>query len=148
MQDASYTHPVLFGIEMIDCVLSQKALGKKARYHLGKTHIFLNDKLADKSVSLQDSTIFVVITLVVYFSALRDFKTAIVHIKGLGEMVRLRGGLDSFRYSPRLYTKLGRCVSTVYLLFSADNSAASILHIVFTLATNRCSRLTRTADKT
>ena len=109
-KDALFTHPVLFCISIADCLLSQTPLGSKAQYHMCQTLAFLNQRLSNKALALHDTTIFVVIALIVFSTYLRDYKTAMVHMKGLGRMVELRGGLESFRYSPRLYTKLGRSV--------------------------------------
>jgi hypothetical protein len=109
-QDIAYMHPVLFSISVVDCIFSQIPLGKKTRYHLDKTLTFLKERLSDSILSLQDSTIMIVMSLVIFFSCLREYTTAMVHMKGLGEMVRLRGGLESFRSTPRCYIKFARLV--------------------------------------
>jgi len=109
-QDIAYRHPVLFSVSVVNCILSQIPLEKKTRYHLDKTLTFLKERLSDSILSLQDSTILVVVSLVILFSCLRDYTSAMVHMKGLGEMVRLRGGLESFSNSSRIYVKLSRLV--------------------------------------
>jgi len=107
-KDVPFTHPVLFCISVADCLLNETPLGAKAQYHMGQTLAFLNQRLSDKALALHDTTIFVVVSIIIFSTYLRDYATAMVHMKGLGRMVELRGGLDSFRYSPRLYTKLSR----------------------------------------
>ena len=137
MHDATYTHPVLFCVSVAECVSRQVPLGNKALQSLGKTIVFLNDRLSDKALSLHDSTIWVVLSLVIFFSFLRDYSAAMVHMRGLGQMVRLRGGIESFRNRGRMYVKLAR------LVFCSQNFIESLLilmsgtelisHTVFTL---------------
>jgi hypothetical protein len=109
-QDTPYLHVVLFGISVIDCVLGQKPFERKTHYHLAKTHAFLRERMTDSNLCLQDSTIFAVVFLVHYFSCLRDYKTAMIHMNGLGKIVNLRGSLESFRSKSRLYIKIARLV--------------------------------------
>jgi hypothetical protein len=109
-KDALFTHPVLFCILVVESLLNKTPLGSKAQYHLCQTFTFINQRLSNKALALHDTTIFVVATLVIFSTYLRDYATAMIHMKGLRRMVELRGGLESFRYHPRLYTKLGRSV--------------------------------------
>jgi len=103
-----FTHPVLFCVSVIDCLLNQTPLGGRAQYHLGQTMVFLNQRLCDEHLALHDSTIFVVASLIIFSTFMGDYTTAMVHMKGLGQMVTLRGGLENFRHNARLYTKLSR----------------------------------------
>jgi hypothetical protein len=125
-------HPVLFCISVADCILGQIPLGKKALYHLGETIKLLNERLSDAILSVHDSTIWVVLSLVIFFSYLKDFKTAMVHMEGLGHMIKLRGGLNSFREKPRLYLKLGRLVVLPKEILSlADGRIGLTSHTLF-----------------
>ncbi|KAK0721121.1 hypothetical protein B0H67DRAFT_484487 [Lasiosphaeris hirsuta] len=135
---AGFTHPILFCISVADCLLGNKPLGKKAQYHLGETLVFINQRLSDNTTALHDSTIFVVLALIDFSAYLRDYKTAMVHLKGLGEMVRLRGGIDNFRYLPRLYTKLGR-LDLIQALYSGNKP-------VFLVDTTSCPRISEDVD--
>ena len=109
-RDALFTHPVLFSISVADSFLGQRPLEPRAQYHMGQTLAFLNQRLSDKTLALDDSTIFVVIALIIFSTHLRDYTTAMIHMKGLARMVELRGGLENLRHNSRLYTKLIRCV--------------------------------------
>ncbi|RFU28801.1 hypothetical protein B7463_g7534, partial [Scytalidium lignicola] len=124
MQDVAYMHPVVLFISVVDCIFSQIPLGKRTHYHFGKTLTFLKERLSDSILSLQDSTVMVVMSLVVLCSCLREYTTAIVHMKGLGEMIRLRGGLESFRSAPRCYIKFAR-IDLAYSLHSGEKPVFS-----------------------
>ena len=39
---------------------------------------------------------------------LQDYNAAMAYMQGLGNMVRLRGGLERLRHNSRLFIKLGR----------------------------------------
>lgn len=110
LQDAAYLHCVLFCSLAIDDTSSQKPLRQIGHYHLGKTITLLQERLVDGVNSLLDSTISIVMSLVIVSSVLGDNDGARTHLMGLQQMVRLRGGLQVFRKSPKLYDKLARFV--------------------------------------
>ncbi|KAK0703083.1 hypothetical protein B0T26DRAFT_876230 [Lasiosphaeria miniovina] len=119
-QDSSFLHPVIFSISLISRILGHHPHGTKSgAHHWGKTLAFLNGRLSDSRSCTHNSTIWVVLSLVILFSSARDYAAAVVHIRGLGEMVRLRGGLAAFRRGPRLYAKLSR-TDLAYSLYSGE----------------------------
>lgn len=110
IQDAAYTHPILFCIAASHCVLRKIPLGKTEYHHLGKTMTFLKERLSDNGLSAHNSTISIVVSLVLVFSSLGEHSTARVHMKPLIEMTRLRGGAESFRSCARVYLKVVQLV--------------------------------------
>ncbi|KAM7189130.1 hypothetical protein V8F33_010251 [Rhypophila sp. PSN 637] len=108
VQDATYTHPLLFCISASYCVLLRAPLGKTALYHLDNTIRSLNQRLADPLLSMHDSTTCMVATLVLAFSSLGEHTTARIHMKGLAQIMRLRGGLARFKHCAHLLTKVAR----------------------------------------
>ena len=107
-EDTTYAYPVLFTASFVNSTFSPTPPGKKTIYYLSKTLVLLNERMSDSILSLQDSTIMAVMSLVATFSCLKEYRTAMIHIKGLGEMIRLRGGLDSLRNMARCYVKFPR----------------------------------------
>jgi hypothetical protein len=69
--------------------IMQRPLAKTTYFHLRKTIAFLSERLSDSAVSLRDSTVAVVVTLILLADILDAVKA---HIAGLQQMVRLRGG--------------------------------------------------------
>lgn len=79
----------------------------------------MNQRLADSATALDDVSIVVVIVLIDFSAYLRDYQAAATHLKGLGEMVRLRGGIDAFRHRTRLFSKLVR-LDLIQSLYSGN----------------------------
>lgn len=55
-----------------------------------------------------DSTVYIVINLILMAGILGDLPAARAHILGLRQIVRLRGGFDSLRCNPKMHFKLDR----------------------------------------
>ncbi|KAM7214902.1 hypothetical protein V8F06_009728 [Rhypophila decipiens] len=108
VQDATYTHPLLFCISASYSILQRAPLGKTALYHLDNTIRSLNQRLADPLLSINDSTTCMVATLVLAFSSLGEHTTARIHMKGLAQITRLRGGLAMFKHCANLIAKVAR----------------------------------------
>jgi hypothetical protein len=110
LQDMEYMHPVLFGVLVVKTILTRNAMEEKTQYHLVKTLGVLKERLSDPVKALDDSTVIIVAALAIFFSSLGDYRSAAVHVRGLGDMIKLRGGLDSFKHSLRISAKLSRLV--------------------------------------
>ncbi|KAI8945525.1 hypothetical protein F4801DRAFT_568074 [Xylaria longipes] len=70
--------------------------------------------------SMSDSTLLVVTGLVMGSLALRDFQTALNHVKGLHQMVVLRGGLSTLNGNKQLQFKVCRADISVALGTGCD----------------------------
>ncbi|KAI0547962.1 hypothetical protein F4679DRAFT_552682, partial [Xylaria curta] len=71
-------------------------------------------------MSTSDSTLLVVTGLVMSSLALRDFKTALNHVKGLHQMTALRGGLSTLNGNKQLQFKICRADISVALSIGCD----------------------------
>jgi hypothetical protein len=100
--DVAYLHSVLLATSAMHDFIMQRPPAKTTYFHLRKTIAFLNERLSDSAVSLRDSTVAVVLTLVELAGVLGDYAAVRAHIAGLQQMVRLRGGLA------KLHIKIGR----------------------------------------
>lgn len=113
LQDAAYLHCVLFCNLAVNDAFTKTPLRHEGRHHLGKTILLLHDRLDDRTSFLLDSTISIVLSLVIVSSVLGDTQSSATHLMGLQKMVYLRGGLDVFRKTPRLFDKLARLVFSI-----------------------------------
>ena len=75
-----------------------------------KTITSLNNQLSDPDLVIQDSTVIVVLFLVLMADILQDQAAVKAHAEGLQKLVLARGGIEAFRHDTKLYMKLSRCV--------------------------------------
>lgn len=76
---------------------------------LSKAIATLNTTLSQNtSISLLDSTIYVVIMLATFAGMMGDRASAEAHAAGLRQMVRLRGGLECFQDNVKMCIQIGR----------------------------------------
>ena len=106
--DVAYLQSILLSASAINDFIMQRPFAKTTYFHLKKTIAFLNKRLSDSAVSLQDSTVAVAITLAGSADISGDYAAARAHIEGLKQMVRLRGGLEGFRDDTKLRIKIRR----------------------------------------
>lgn len=106
--DPSWLHPILFSVSAISCILRQVPIGTNCHLYWGKAINFLQKRLSNVGLATQDSTILCICNLVVIFSVLKKFDMAEVHMRGLADIVRLRGGLEKLQGNSRLCLKLAR----------------------------------------
>ncbi|KAL4916376.1 hypothetical protein BDW62DRAFT_105758 [Aspergillus aurantiobrunneus] len=121
-KDPAYLQCIFFMAFSTRDLVHNRSITPKTYSHLRDTIIRLNRQLSDANtaVSLGNSTIAVVIMLAMFSCMIDDHAGAKAHISGLHQMVHLRGGLQSFTTSPKLYLKLGRA-DLVYALNTGAN---------------------------
>ncbi|KAI1733668.1 hypothetical protein F4680DRAFT_393563 [Xylaria scruposa] len=88
----------------------------------GKALNLLQQRFASPTsdLSTSDSSLLVVTGLVMGSLALRDFKTALNHVKGLHQMMALRGGLSTLNGNKQLQYKICRADISVALSIGCD----------------------------
>lgn len=104
--DVAYLHSVLLGTSALNDFILQRTPTRTTYIHLKSTIAFLNKHLSDSVISLQDSTVAVVITLAMLADVLGDYSTVRTHMAGLQRMIRLRGGLQGFCNNSKLHIKI------------------------------------------
>lgn len=101
---------VFIGHVYFNRLRGREARNETAMVHFAKTLAILRQRFAVGNVeaSTSDSTILVVIGLVMAANALGEFQTARQHLSGLQSMVTLRGGMAAFRANKQLQVKMFR----------------------------------------
>jgi len=101
-RDAAALHITAFAVEsFIDRVLRRKesTINPSARLHFQKGLRILRERLlvGDEQTKTSDATIGVVLKLASAAHFDGDFQTAKDHMRGIRNMVDLRGGLEAFK---------------------------------------------------
>jgi hypothetical protein len=109
--DAAYVHAAITVSTVVRDFLLKRELSKATSFHLKKAISQLNKNLSDKTLSLSDASIAVIITISIASCISKDYVATSAHAAGLREMVRLQGGLDSFLGNPQLHIAMTRLVS-------------------------------------
>lgn len=130
LEDAGYLHAVSFMVSAFQDLLALQdsaraprpgtpwSHGFSARTHvyLRRTIRALRDNLDDEQRQLRDTTASAVISLAMVADAAGDTEAFEAHVRGLKQMVRLRGGLKGFGDNRQLQVKLCRYVSCSFLV--------------------------------
>ncbi|RDW79356.1 hypothetical protein BP6252_03994 [Coleophoma cylindrospora] len=112
--DVAYVHAAITVSAVVRDLLLKRESSKIPSFHLRKAISQLNKNLSYKPLSLSDATIAVIISLSMASWISQDYVSTSSHVAGLSEIVRLRGGLDSFHSNPQLQvgmTRIDLCVS-------------------------------------
>jgi hypothetical protein len=104
--DAVYLHAMVFTSQSYFSLVSGRdtAVISGHSQHLTKALRFLRERLllGDEKATLSDATIMVVVTLAIHTYMTGDHQSAGFHFNGLQRLVRLRGGITSFRDNSKL----------------------------------------------
>ncbi|KAI8181834.1 hypothetical protein K4K51_001578 [Colletotrichum sp. SAR 10_75] len=87
---------------------------KLTQFHLRRTISLLNKSLSQKNSHENEVIFHVILTLAMIASLWGDFDSAAVHLSGLQQIVRLRGGLEYLHRFPKLHFKLDRHASYTF----------------------------------
>ncbi|KAI6083333.1 hypothetical protein F4821DRAFT_194566 [Hypoxylon rubiginosum] len=98
-------------------IQGQKESSQSALIHFIKALGILQQRLAsgEDEASICDSTILVIVGLITAAISLGDFDAASKHMKGLHQIVALRGGILAFRLNKKLQAKILRADLAVAL---------------------------------
>lgn len=106
--DPAYLHSVLFTVAMLHDWLLGSKRGKKTNYHICKSLNYLNENIASKEMAIADSTVATIVTMSMVAEMFGDHAASAAHIAGLRQIVKLRGGIESFRHNLQLFAKICR----------------------------------------
>jgi hypothetical protein len=107
-QDAGFVHITLFTTCAIDDFITQQPQTLQTTRYLRNVLSYLNAKLSEEDSYNSDSILVVVLTLAFIGTMLEDFEAVRTHIRGLHQLVRLRGGHEYLNEHPQLYFKIER----------------------------------------
>ncbi|KAI0124816.1 hypothetical protein BJ170DRAFT_477517 [Xylariales sp. AK1849] len=85
--------------------IMQTSAAKSKLSYMNNTITSSNRNLADRALSLQDSTVCVVVTLVIMASVLCDNASAKAYLMLLQQIILLRGGLKGLLHDPVLHVE-------------------------------------------
>ncbi|KAE9382213.1 hypothetical protein N431DRAFT_394076 [Stipitochalara longipes BDJ] len=114
--DAAYVHTAVAISLVIRDFLLKRETSKITSFHLRKAIHQLNKNLSDEKLSVSDVTVAVVMILGLASGISNDLVAISAHATGLREIVRRRGGLDSFFNNPQLQIGMARidlCLSLI-----------------------------------
>ncbi|KAK0704876.1 hypothetical protein B0H67DRAFT_603885 [Lasiosphaeris hirsuta] len=106
--DKAYVYSVLFTTRAFFDYIRDQTIGHEAIAYLQNSLEFLRLNLADRDAQTSDSTIAVVLSLALMSDLIGDSKSAEAHLKGLYQMVKLRGGIKALRTNSQLQKKVCR----------------------------------------
>jgi hypothetical protein len=82
----------------------------EALYHVSQTFALVRKRL-ESDEALSDTTIGIILMLILQEQIRKEDKEAEIHYKGLRKMVELRGGLCQLEQNPQLLLKICKCAS-------------------------------------
>ncbi|KAE9570553.1 hypothetical protein CGMCC3_g13368 [Colletotrichum fructicola] len=106
--DPAYLHSVLFTVAMLHDWLLGSKRSKKTNYHICKSLTYLNENIASKEMAIADSTVATIVTMSMVAEMFGDHAASAAHVAGLRQIVKLRGGIESFRHNLQLFAKICR----------------------------------------
>lgn len=107
-KDVAYVHSAITVSMVVRSLLLKREPPEMSSSHLRKAISQLNMNLSDESTCLSDINIAVIIVLCMASCIGQDHASTLAHGNGLRELVRLRGGLDSFHGNPQLQVGMTR----------------------------------------
>jgi hypothetical protein len=108
--DALYCHAVLWLTQAYFDWLAGSGPSYIQIKHSHQTLVLLRQRLADGRLSTSDTTICVVVSMIMMTAFMGDYEAAKRHMIGLYKMVELRGGITAFTDHGLLQVKICRCV--------------------------------------
>jgi len=120
--DAIFLYSTLFTTKAFFDHLRQGAFGPETMKYLGVSLALLRDKLADSDAQPSNGTIASVVSLALMADKFGDVDSAEKHVRGLYQMVNLRGGIESFQTNPQLQLKICRYAASTPNVLKLRNS--------------------------
>lgn len=114
--DVAFLHASLAVSASVQDFLLQRGPSKTTSLHLRKSAARLNRDLSAGNSALGDGAISTIMALWIASCFSLDQVAMAAHGDGLRNMVRLRGGLDSFRHYPQMVYLMARWVGSFLIL--------------------------------
>ncbi|KAF2799741.1 hypothetical protein K505DRAFT_413483 [Melanomma pulvis-pyrius CBS 109.77] len=106
--DVTFFHAAMLTTSATNDFMLKRPMTKTTYFHLRRTLHFLNQKLCEEDAFLVDSTVYVIVMLTLMAATFGDSNAAGAHMSGLQRIVKLRGGMEYLRCTPKLHYKLDR----------------------------------------
>ncbi|KAH7322685.1 hypothetical protein B0I35DRAFT_185908 [Stachybotrys elegans] len=122
LEDPAYLNSALFNVSIFHDIIARRSLkpsqveianvhqlfSPRSWRYLRRTIKLLQERIEDKSTQAKDSTAAVVVSLAMTAELVGDDKAFNIHVEGLKNMVRMRGGLDTFPINSKMQIKICR----------------------------------------
>lgn len=86
-------------------------ISSEALYHVSQTFVLVRKRL-ESDEALSDTTIGIILMLIVQEQVRKEDRAAEIHYEGLKKMVELCGGLCQLERNPHLLLKICKCAFT------------------------------------
>jgi hypothetical protein len=116
--------------------LQGDALSPTALFHEGKTLQLLQDRINDPQLAIRDTTIAVVVTLVMVSALVGHVSVVKKHMQGLNQIITLRGGMRELEKNAQLQIKVCR-----YELSTQKDDSLSVLLTLLFRSADLCTAL-------
>ena len=111
LADAAFHHSLLWTTQAYFDWIKGDGLSAKALFHEAKTLQLLQSRINDPELALRDTTIAVVVTLVMVSALVGHVSVVKKHMKGLDQIITLRGGMRELAKNAQLQIKVCRYVA-------------------------------------
>jgi hypothetical protein len=122
LEDPAYLNSALFNVSIfhdivarrnrkpsqVEIASAQELFSPRSWRYLRRTINLLQERIENKSTQDKDSTAAVVVSLAMTAELVGDDKAFNIHVEGLKNIVRMRGGLDAFPINSKMQIKICR----------------------------------------
>jgi Fungal specific transcription factor domain len=108
LSDAPFLHSILWTTQAYFDWIQGTRISEKALIHESKAITLLQERLNHPRIAVRDTTIAVVVNLVLTAALVGQFSTARKHMRGLYQILKLRGGLKQLKGNSQLQIKICR----------------------------------------
>jgi len=93
--DPAYFQAVSYCAQTYFDIIRSKTFRAVALMHIDRSIVSLQHRITQKSLATTDSTIFLIIALILVAKLLGDLESARKHLRGLRELLQFRGGITA-----------------------------------------------------
>lgn len=120
-RDSTYGHIILYVAHAYFDFVKSRRFGPAAMMHTNETISLLQKTLAQAHLIVTDSTLFTVLALAMVAEVSDDLETAKNHIRGLHQLILLRGGMPAISQKRTLQIKCCRFVHRTMTMTLAND---------------------------
>lgn len=107
-RDRAYVNSILFAAKCMEEAMKNRGPGRESTVYLSKTLKFLQNNLNDKNMATTDTSIAVVVILILTACGMGDIDEVGHHIGGMKHMIKLRGGVAQLAHTEMVQMKACR----------------------------------------
>lgn len=112
--DKAYVNSILFAAKCSAEAMENRGPGRESTVYLNKTLKFLQSNLNDKTMATTDTSIAVVVVLILTACGMGDIDEVGHHLGGMKHMIKLRGGVAQLAHTQMVQMKACRYVTPLF----------------------------------